>query len=209
MRYSYEESGNPLGVAVAGNTRETPVAGAGKTSLAGAQDGHHALIALFDDGYQRYYVHVLAFLRFRVGAPDVAEDLTALVFERALTHLADLQAPEAACAWLFRIARNCATDYFRQRRPEESLETLAAAYHPCAASAEEVTLASEERAALLAHLSRLSEREREVIGLKFVARLHNREIARVLSIPERMVGSTLHRALGRLRDARRAEGGTG
>ena len=43
--------------------------------------------------------------------------------------------------------------------------------------------------------------EREMIGLKFVARLCNREIARVLQVPEGTVSSTLYRALGRLRTA--------
>jgi DNA-directed RNA polymerase specialized sigma24 family protein len=44
----------------------------------------------------------------------------------------------------------------------------------------------------------LLQREREVIGLKFVAGLHNREIARVLSVPEGTVSSLLYRALRRL-----------
>lgn len=79
------------------------------------------------------------------------------------------------------------------------------AEHPLARSAEEAALVSEEYAILLTHLSRLSEREREVIGLKFVACLHNAEIARVLHIAPGTVGSVLHRALGRLRDALYAE----
>ncbi|HLI05412.1 MAG TPA: sigma-70 family RNA polymerase sigma factor [Ktedonobacteraceae bacterium] len=167
----------------------------------------------FDEMYQRYYPRVLAFLRFRMGQTDVAEDLTSLVFERALLHIADLQTGEAAGAWLFRIARNCAADYFRRRRQDVSLDMLIDSDYPdycshtlpLASSPEEVALLGEERASLLRHLSRLSEREREVIGLKFVACLHNCEIARVMHIPPGTVGSILHRALGRLRDALYAE----
>ncbi len=58
---------------------------------------------------------------------------------------------------------------------------------------------------MLAQLNHLSEREREVIGLKFVACLHNCDIARVMHMPPGTVGSILHRALGRLRDALYAE----
>lgn len=162
----------------------------------------------FDELYQRYYPRVLAFLRFRVGMPDVAEDLTSLVFERALLHFDDLQSGDAAGAWLFRIARNCAVDYFRRRRQEVSLDILVDMEHSDAlqvTSPEEAALLSEERTLLLAHLSHLSEREREVIGLKFVACLHNCDIARVMHIPPGTVGSILHRALGRLRDALYAE----
>jgi RNA polymerase sigma factor (sigma-70 family) len=160
----------------------------------------------FDDLYGQYYARVYAYLRFRVGSTEVAEDLVSQVFERALTHLADLQSTAAVGAWLFRIARNCATDYFRRLRPAASLDTLIDFNHPRECSPEEVIVAQEERARLLMQLKRLPEREREVIGLKFVACLQNREIARVLNMPEGTVGSVLHRTLARLRDALHEEG---
>ncbi len=155
----------------------------------------------FDDLYGQYYARVYAYLRFRVDSVEVAEDLVSQVFERALTHMADLQSPGAVGAWLFRIARNCAADYFRRQRPVASLDVLADAGHPKECSPEEMIVAQEERAHLLILLKRLPEREREVIGLKFVACLQNREIARVLNIPEGTVGSLLHRTLARLRGA--------
>ncbi len=160
----------------------------------------------FDSLYEQYYARVYAYLRFRVGSTEVAEDLVSQVFERALTHLADLQSTVAAGAWLFRIARNCAIDYFRRQRPTASLDTLIDSSHPRECSPEEVIVAQEERARLLLLLKRLPEREREIIGLKFVACLQNREIARVLNMPEGTVGSLLHRTLARLRDALHDEG---
>ncbi len=161
----------------------------------------------FDELYQQYYERVLAYMRFRTGSTDVAEDLVAQVFERAVSHLDDLQSPGAVGAWLFRIARNCAADYFRRYRVMVSLDTLVDGNHPRECSPEEELVAREERMLLLTQLNRLSEREREVIGLKFVACLQNREIARVLHMPEGTVGSLLHRALSRLRDALHDEGG--
>ena len=161
----------------------------------------------FEVLYSRYYAGVLAFLRFLVGTPEVAEDLTSLVFEKALTHLADVRTPGTAGPWLFRIARNCATDYFRRCKPTVSLEGLLTMAHPQTGSLEEGAIEREEQQSLLAHLSRLSEREREVIGLKFVAGLNNREIARVLQIPEGTVGSLLYRTLRRLHAVLDEEGG--
>jgi RNA polymerase sigma-70 factor, ECF subfamily len=169
--------------------------------------GKHELT--FDDLYGQYYARVYAYLRFRVGSIEVAEDLVSQVFERALAHLADLQSAAAVGAWLFRIARNCATDYFRRLRPASSLDILIDSSHPRECSPEEMIVAEEERARLLILLKRLSEREREVIGLKFVACLQNREIARVLNMPEGTVGSLLHRTLARLRHALHDEGGKG
>ena len=162
---------------------------------------------LFEALYQHYYPGVLAFLRFLVGSPEVAEDLASLVFEKALTHLADLRTPGVAGPWLFRIARNCAMDHFRRCKPTVSLEQILSTEHPFTTSIEEGAIEREEQRQLLAHLNQLSEREREVIGLKFAANLNNREIARVLQIPEGTVGSLLYRALQRLRAAFHEEGG--
>lgn len=180
-------------------------------SLPAAGDEHGVLMSedqnnFFDTLYQQYCRKVLAYLHFRVGTIDVAEDLTSLVFERALAHIAELQTPEAAPAWIFRIARNCAADYFRRHRREVSLEGLAALEQPRAPSPEEQVLAKEERQVLIAFVSHLPEREREIIGLKFAAHLTNRQIARVLNMPEGTVGSILYRTLGKLREAFRAEG---
>ena len=123
----------------------------------------------FDTLYQQYSPRVLAYFRFRVGKVDVAEDLTSLVFERAFRYSTDLKTPDAAAAWLFRIAQNCAHDYFRRQRPEVSWEQLAGVALPQQRSSEEQAIANEERRSLLAHVSHLSEREQEIIGLKFVA----------------------------------------
>ncbi|HEX6479642.1 MAG TPA: sigma-70 family RNA polymerase sigma factor [Ktedonobacteraceae bacterium] len=163
--------------------------------------------AFFDAFYRQYHLRVLAYLRFRVRTDEAAEELAAQVFERALLHLADLREPEAAAAWLFRIAHNCVADYFRHTRREISLEWLIRREHPRTPSLEETVLANEEWRLLLAHVDQLPEREREVIGLKFVGHLTNREIARVLSLPEGTVGSLLYRTLVKLRNALREEGG--
>ena len=162
--------------------------------------------ARFDALYQQNYHTILAFLRFLVGTPEVAEDLTALVFEKALTHLTDVHSSDAISPWLFRIARNCATDYFRRYKPILSLEQLVIAEHPQTYTLEEIAIAREEQRQLIALLSKLSEREREILGLKFVVGLHNREIAHILQISEGTVGSSLHRVLRRLRAALRGEG---
>ena len=162
----------------------------------------------FDALYQQYYPAIFAFLHFLVGTPEVAEDLASLVFEKVWTHLEDIRAHDTAGPWLFRIARNCATDYFRRCKPTVSLEQLLPADHPQAVSLEEIAIVREEERMLLAHLRELSEREREVIGLKFVVGLSNREIARILQLPEGTISSLLYRALRRLRSALNEEEGS-
>ena len=170
--------------------------------MSSEQDAFFAML------YQQYYPRILAYLRFRVGMSDVAEELASQVFERALLHSGELRQPEAAAAWLFRIARNCVVDYFRHEKFEPSLERLTDRDHPHTLSTEESVIAEEERRMLLAYVSHLPEREREIVGLKFVAHLTNREIARVLALPEGTVGSLLYRTLEKLRRVLRTEGDT-
>lgn len=184
------------------------------SSLASQQKGHEQLKHLapaqtecFDALYQQYYPAICAFLHFLVGKPEVAEDLASLVFEKVWIHLDDMRTQDTAAPWLFRIARNCASDYFRRCKPALSLEQLLPAQHPQADSLEHAAIAREEERILLAHLSQLSEREREVIGLKFVLGMTNREIARILQLPEGTISSLLYRTLRRLRSALNKEGG--
>jgi RNA polymerase sigma-70 factor (ECF subfamily) len=160
----------------------------------------------FDALYRQYYPPICAFLHFLVGTHEGAEDVASLVFEKAWTHLGDFCTVDEAGPWLFRVARNCAADYFRRCKPTLSLEQLLPAVQLPSGSLEEAAIAREEERILLAHLGTLPEREREVIGLRFVVGLTNREIARVLQCPEGTVSSLLYRGLRRLRAALDEEG---
>jgi RNA polymerase sigma-70 factor (ECF subfamily) len=181
------------------------------SSLRGAENRQELFAreegARFEALYRRYYPPICAFLHFLVGSPESAEDLASLVFEKAWLHLDNLRTLDTAGPWLYRVARNCATDYFRRCKPALSLEQLLPALPLQAASLEDATIAREEESAILAQLGTLPVREREAIGLKFVVGMTNREIARVLQIPEGTVSSLLYRGLRRLRAVLNQEGG--
>lgn len=106
---------------------------------------------------------------------------------------------ERAIAWLFTTAHNLLADHYRRRKPPLSLEALAPEECPVTAAPEAGILVDERLAALPRSLASLDEREREIIGLRFVAGLRNREIAPVLGISEGNVAKIIHRALGKLR----------
>ena len=144
------------------------------------------------------YSYVASLLRDR----SAAEDVTALAFERAYRRRAlfDIRRGSPR-SWLFAIARNAALDELRRRRRSSTLlhdpadETAADAADD---SAEE-TLA-ERRLLVRDGLAALDAREREVILLKFLGRLSNAELARVLRCSESNAGTRLHRAIQRLRE---------
>jgi RNA polymerase sigma-70 factor, ECF subfamily len=76
----------------------------------------------FADLYERHADRVYRYLLFRVGNRDDAQDLVSQTFLAALEQLPRYRGQGVFAAWLMGIARNKATDFFRQRRPEAELD---------------------------------------------------------------------------------------
>ena len=138
-------------------------------------------------------------MRLRVDDEALAQDLTAATFEQALTHLDQLRSPEAFGGWLFRIARNQVAQHYRRRRVHVPLEAVAD--HPDdAPSVEAQVERSEELSWMLAAIRTLPERDQEIIGLKFVGGLNNKQIGQAMGLRAGNVAVILYRSLRRLRD---------
>lgn len=153
----------------------------------------------FTQLYRELFPPLYAYVCFRVGDPQVAEDVTAQVFERALTRMASVRQPERVQAWLFTIARNAVTDYYRSHRPMLRLEAIEEMEDASTDSPETEAVRRDEAQRLSATLAGLGEREREVIGLKFAAGLTNRAIAQILDLSEVNVAQIIYRAMSKLR----------
>ena len=154
--------------------------------------------------YRQYLPRILNYVRLRVDGEDLAQDLTAAVFERAVSRQHTLRRREAFGAWLFQIARTTVAGYYRQRRPVVPLE-LAEEQQAPNPSPTEALIQRQELDRLRGVLSTLSEREQEIVRLKFGAGLGNQEIARVMRLRAGHVAVILYRALRKLR-ARLEEG---
>lgn len=150
--------------------------------------------ALYTDQLPRIY----NYFRFRVGADAEAEDLTARTFEKAWRARERYRQDLAGFStWLFTIAHNVAMDFLRSRRPQVPLDAvpeLAADGGP-----EEDAERRSDLERLSALAASLSEREQELIALKYGAMLENRQIAKLLGISDSNVGTILHRAVQTLR----------
>jgi RNA polymerase sigma-70 factor (ECF subfamily) len=151
--------------------------------------------------YEAYGEPLYSYLRFHLSSPDIAEDLTAEVFLRALKsfHRFDpsLGSPRA---WLFRIAQNALRDHQRQVARRPSLPLAAMRDLECdAPSPEERLLWEEEVAGLLAAVAELPLKDREVIGLCYGSELSIAEVGEILGLSATATRTRLWRALGRLR----------
>ena len=154
---------------------------------------------LFADLYQTHTYAVFNYCLFRVNDRDVAEDLTADIFERGWRARHTYNSDRAAFnTWLFTIARRVVTDWQR-RRARRSFIRLSDQQPSPLPSPETRLEESEEQNHLRRLVSQLQPHEQELIALKFGAGMNNREIAKIIDKTETAVGSTLHRIMKKLR----------
>lgn len=162
--------------------------------VAGKSEGNDRFAAR----YRAYLPRVLNYVRLRVGDEMLAQDLTATVFERAFANIDTLRSEEAFGSWLFRIAHNVVARYYRDRRETVALDAETALLDTAPSPEQSASHAAELRE-VLAGLAILSQREQEIVRLKFIAELKNREIASIMGLTEGNVAVILYRALGKLR----------
>lgn len=153
--------------------------------------------------YQRYSTHIYRWMYRETGDPDVAADLTAQVFVQALQSLHRYRPQDSASfrAWLFTIARNLLRDSWRRYRPVKMPQIDLADQSP---GPEEIVVHRREFDELLAAMSDLSDRQREIVELR-MSGLTMREIAEIQGTSEEAVKTAQTRAFRTLR-ARMSEG---
>jgi RNA polymerase sigma-70 factor, ECF subfamily len=144
--------------------------------------------------------NVFGFFAYRLNSRADAEDLTQQTFERALRAWDRYDASRASVGtWLTSIARNLLIDHYRVDRSarQEPLDERTTERAGTAGSAElELDLAAD----LAAALDGLSERERELVALRFGAEMNGPEIAEVTGLSLANVHQILSRALRRMRE---------
>jgi len=137
---------------------------------------------------------VYAYVAYRIGAGEEAEDVTGEVFERAVRYRKSYDASKAApITWLTGIARRVIAD-----RPERRILTPGDAL-PEPADPLNIAQETARRLDMRSAISRLPERDRELIALRFGADLTARQIADVVGLEPHAVEMGLSRAVHRLR----------
>ncbi len=151
--------------------------------------------------YDAYFPRVYNYIRFRCVDAVSTDDLTSIVFEKALSNFKDFD-PERGQfgAWLFGIARNTVNSYlkFTMKQATLPLDEISDQKAPDPLP-EESLIQSETKGELLSALSKLDSRERDLLSLKFAGHLTNRRIAEITSLTDSNVGIILHRAIQKLR----------
>jgi RNA polymerase sigma factor (sigma-70 family) len=150
----------------------------------------------FRSACEQHIAELHAFFAYRLGSRADAEDLTQETLERAFRAWARYDPSRASPrTWLLAIARNLLIDHYRASAGRHTLtledEPGVAAIHA------EPDLGLDPD--LAAALTRLPEREREIIALRFGGDLTGPEIAALTGLSLANVQQILSRSLRRLR----------
>lgn len=160
----------------------------------------------FEDLYRDYVGRIYAYVRAQVTTAADAEDITAQVFMNAYQAYGRFEPRNTTpAAWLFRIARNATLDHFRAGGRRDRLRRTiehqpVAEVDPASQAEERITYQ-----ALLAHVARLPERQRDAVSLRHSG-LSFDEVGKLLSCSEDAAKMLYHRALKALKESVQREG---
>jgi RNA polymerase sigma-70 factor (ECF subfamily) len=141
---------------------------------------------------------VYRYFCYRVGDGRMAEDLTGDTFERAWRSRDRYRTDRGDWGqWVLGIARHVAADFFRRRKRTD--ETAVSSEGPLGRPTEDDCDRRSDFARIGTLVSRLAERDRELVALKYGAELTNRTIAEMTGLTESNVGTILHRIVSALR----------
>jgi RNA polymerase sigma-70 factor (ECF subfamily) len=168
-------------------------------TLAGDRDAYAVLVVRYTA-----LAHRTAYL---FGAGDQADDVVQEAFVRAFGALESFRHSGAFKPWLLRIVVNQALNLRRSGRRDQGRVLRAVALGVAAepVDPQDVAIASDERAALLAAVRALPERDRLVLTCRYFLELSESETAQVLGLPQGTIKSRQSRALKKLRPALEAQ----
>jgi RNA polymerase sigma-70 factor (ECF subfamily) len=160
--------------------------------------------------YHRYAQPIYRFCYRKVGDVDLANDLTAQVFVKAIEKIDRYQPSPGATfrSWLFTIARNTVTDAWRRHKPTVDVDALIEVLVDDEPSPERHALEAEDRMRVDHLLTHLPESQRAIVELR-LAGLTTKELMATLSMSESAIKSAQHRAYRRLRELVQATEGAG
>lgn len=139
---------------------------------------------------------VYAYVSYRIGDGADAEDVTSEVFERATRYRATYQPSKGdPIAWLLGIARRTLADRYAATLRDPGV----GGGEPEEAHEPDLEASAIRRLTLEQAIGALSDRDQELLSLRYGADLRARQIGAVMEMETHAVEVALSRALARLR----------
>lgn len=148
--------------------------------------------------YDHYLPKIYRFVFLKVTNREEAEDICHQVFLSAWQNIHSYQeVGYPFSSWLYRIARNAVIDFYRTKKQHTDLEDVVDLIPSDAdtSAQTEATLASER---VLRAMARLNEDQRELLVMRYVEELDNKEIKSILGKSEGAIRILQFRAIKNL-----------
>jgi RNA polymerase sigma-70 factor (ECF subfamily) len=145
----------------------------------------------FDEFYREHYTRIQRAMTLGFRDPELADEITQEAFYKTLRRWKRVSKLERPDAWTMVVALNLGRDNSRRARRHETKAPLLVGRDPENVGQRDV----EDRMFVMELLASVTERQREVLVLRYVGQLSIPEIARLLKCAEGTVKSTLHTAL--------------
>jgi len=155
--------------------------------------------AKFAPLYNRYYARILGFVYQRVETKDDAYDITAQTFIAALENIGKYKSLGVPfSAWLFRIALNELSSYYRKSKVRQSINI------DDTQVVDVLTELGEENSAitdarLMKAIQQLDPSEIQLLEMRFFDKRPFKEVCEVLNISETAAKARVYRLLERLK----------
>src|SRR3954464_9790366 len=169
--------------------------------LKGDQNAFGEIVELYKDKVFQICFRML-------GNRHEAEDLAQEAFVRAFVNIQSFNIQMKFSTWLYRIATNLCIDRLRKKKPDYHLDAEVAGteglnmYSQIAADIrmpEEEVESLELQECIQAAITKLPEKYRSVIVLKYIEELSLKEISEILDLPVGTVKTRIHRGREALR----------
>jgi len=160
-------------------------------------------LSLYEDWYNADMPNLFGYLVYHTQDRELAQDITAATCLQALERLDQYDPSRSKLKnWIFGIAKNQLYDHLRsQKRQPIHIALSSIAEHLITDSGLEPDYDRRETfLEVLSHLEDLSEREKEVIALRYGAGLSNAEIASMLELSGNHIAVLHNRAIEKLRE---------
>ena len=157
----------------------------------------------FSQLYELYFTPVFRYIYFRVKNKEEANDLSQTVFFKVFRSLPNFQEKnKSPLAYFFTVARNTVIDYWRAKK-EISFNDLENVFGQMPDKTDnplELIKKKEIGWTIRRAVKQLTDDQQEVITLKFINEMPNKEIAALLEKTEEAVRQLQCRALKALRE---------
>jgi RNA polymerase sigma-70 factor (ECF subfamily) len=154
------------------------------------------MLTEFEKVYERFKKPIHRYVSSKTKDPDLAEELTQEVFLKAYRAQDTYDRRFGVSTWLWTIARNTITDWFR-REPVESAKAQAVPVEELICpnlDAESDLIDRYERSRLFRIVEGLTHLQKKALSLHLIERLSIREIAQALELTPTATKALVYRA---------------